>query len=70
MDFERKMKFVPFIGNYLWQRRVTFGNLAVFPALVGFLDENDRNELSAGTQSNSTQHLENPSEQFCRAKHS
>jgi hypothetical protein len=43
-----------------WQGRVKSGNLAAFPTVLDFLDENERNEPPAGTQSHITQHLENP----------
>jgi hypothetical protein len=48
----------------VWQGRVKSGNLAAFPTMLDFLDENDRNEQPAGTQSHITQHLENLSQQF------
>jgi hypothetical protein len=48
----------------LWQGRVKSRNLAALPALLDFLDENDRNEPPAGTQSHITQHLENMSQQL------
>jgi hypothetical protein len=46
------------------QGLVKFGNLAAFPTMLDYLDENDRNEPPAGTQSHITQHLENLSQQF------
>jgi hypothetical protein len=48
----------------VWQRRVKSGNLAAFPTMLDLLDNNDRNEPPAGTQSHITQHLENLSQQF------
>jgi hypothetical protein len=39
-------------------------NLAAFPTVLDFLDENDRNKPPAGTQSHITQHVENLSQQF------
>jgi hypothetical protein len=48
----------------LWQGRVKSRNLAAFPTMLDFLDENDRNEPPAGTQSHITQHLENMSQQL------
>jgi hypothetical protein len=47
-----------------WQGRVKSENLAAFPTMLDFLDQNDRNEQPAGTQSHITQHLENLSQQF------
>jgi hypothetical protein len=43
---------------------VKSGNLAAFPTMLDFLDENDRNTPPAGTESHITQHFENLSQQF------
>jgi hypothetical protein len=48
----------------VWQGRVKSGNLAAFPTMLDFLDENDRSESPAETQSHITQHFENLSQQF------
>jgi hypothetical protein len=36
---------------FVWQGRVKSGNLAAFYAMLDFLEENDRHERPAGTQS-------------------
>jgi hypothetical protein len=48
----------------VWQGRVKSGNLSAFPTMLDFLDDNDRNEPSAGTQSHIMQHLETLSQQL------
>jgi hypothetical protein len=48
----------------VWQGRMKSGNLAAFPTMLDFLDDNDRNEPSAGTQSHIMQHAENLSQQL------
>jgi hypothetical protein len=63
--FSMEDKVRPFYRKLLvWQGRVKSGNLATFPTMRGFLDENGRNEPPAGTQSHITQHFENLSQQF------
>jgi hypothetical protein len=48
----------------VWQGRVKSENLAAFPTMLDFLDENYRNEQPAGTQSHITQCLGNLSQKF------
>jgi hypothetical protein len=38
----------------VWQGRMKSENLAAFPGMLDFLDQNDRNEQPAGTQSHIT----------------
>jgi hypothetical protein len=48
----------------VWQGRVKSGNMATFPRVLDFIDENDRNEPPAGTQPHIAQHLEYLSQHF------